>query len=264
VGFNGNSSNDDGSWGAVSNLDLFFASMYNFYQHKGLSNIVATGICNIATLAFTVIFSTFLFSFVDWGLLWSCKDESSCHHHLSAYLRSPIAHPRMADAFVLVWFLLFTLYWAWTVATVVATIREAASMSTLFHDRLGISARELQTMEWHEVVTRLEALQRSGRYTVALGGGAHHAHHVGDGDGGDGGEREDSSAPGFSARDIACRIMRKEVGGLWVSSLLLKHLHSPPPATHSTTELPHRNAEQGRAPVAASPPTLAPSAPRTG
>jgi hypothetical protein len=117
----------------VGNLDDFFASMYNFYQHKGLSTIFATGVCNTATLAFTVIFSTFLFSFVDWSALWSCRDEGSCHHHLGAYLRSPFREPRLMDGLVLVWFLLFTLYWVWTVVTVIGSLKKASAMAVRCH-----------------------------------------------------------------------------------------------------------------------------------
>lgn len=79
------------------------------------------------------------------------------------------------------------MYWAWTVFTFILLIRDASDMAILFKDKLDISNRELQTIEWHEVVSRLEALQRSGKYTIAITGGS------------------------FTARDIACRIMRKEV-----------------------------------------------------
>lgn len=82
------------------------------------------------------------------------------------------------------------MYWCWVVVLFVLSARDATDMAALFKDKLSISNRELQTIEWHEVVTRLEALQRSGKYTIAITGGS------------------------FTARDIACRIMRKEVKGL--------------------------------------------------
>ena len=44
---------------------------------------------------------------------------------------------------------------------------EAFKMNDIFQERLGIGQRELQTIEWHEVVARLVALQESGKYRIA-------------------------------------------------------------------------------------------------
>ncbi len=168
-----------------SDLDVFFRGMYHYFQHRGFATIVTGGVTNVLTLGFTVVFSSFLFSWVDWSLLSKCRDENSCQP-ASAYLRNPLRNPSFMDVMVFIWSLLFTAYWAWTVAGAVHEAREAADMGRLF-EKLGISAKDLITVEWNVVVTRLEALHKSGRYTVAI-----------------------NSPAGFTARDIACRIMRKE------------------------------------------------------
>lgn len=89
---------------------------------------------------------------------------------------------------------------------------------------MGITHRELQTMEWHQVVTKFEALhqnQSGRRFTVDTlggggGGGCRGGGEAGGGgsngsDGNGSGQGGAAAAVGFSARDIACRIMRKEV-----------------------------------------------------
>jgi hypothetical protein len=53
---------------------------------------------------------------------------------------------------VLFWFVLLAAYWAWSIAAFVASARQATKMAQLLHGKLGISPRELQTIEWHEVV----------------------------------------------------------------------------------------------------------------
>lgn len=179
---------DDDGWGAVSNLDVFFGNMYFFYQNRGMATILTTGISNTITLAFTVIFSTFLFSFIHWNKLWECRDETSCAPNAHDYIRDPFQNAGFLDAMVFIWFILFSLYWLWTVVLFIASTRDASEMDRIFKEKLNISNKELQTIEWHEVVSRLEALQRSGKYTIAI----------------------NSPKGGFTARDIACRIMRKE------------------------------------------------------
>jgi hypothetical protein len=62
----------------VPNLDVFFQNMYRYYQNKGFSSIVAAGVTNLVSMAFTVALSTWLFALVDWHKLTTCNDEDSC------------------------------------------------------------------------------------------------------------------------------------------------------------------------------------------
>jgi autophagy-related protein 9 len=48
-------------------LDVFFGNVYKYYCQKGFVPTVATGASDVVTLGFTVIFSTFLLSWVNWG-----------------------------------------------------------------------------------------------------------------------------------------------------------------------------------------------------
>ena len=66
-------------WGAVSNLDQFFSTMYSYYYSKGLPTMCVTGVTNLLPLGFTIVLSTCLFALVDYAALLECRDESSCH-----------------------------------------------------------------------------------------------------------------------------------------------------------------------------------------
>jgi hypothetical protein len=102
-GFKGVINESEDVWGAVSNLDVFFGNMYNYYHSRGLTTIVTSGLSNIITLAFTVIFSTFLFSFVKWTKLWKCRDEESCAPSAHDYVRNPFKHTTFLDVMVFIW-----------------------------------------------------------------------------------------------------------------------------------------------------------------
>ena len=54
-------------WSAVANLDIYFTSMYNYFNKRGLVAVIVGGVTDIITLGFTVFFSTFLFSWADRG-----------------------------------------------------------------------------------------------------------------------------------------------------------------------------------------------------
>ena len=52
----GDDTDEESSWGAVSNLDVFFTSMYRYFKYRGLAVILVDGFTNIITLGFTVQF----------------------------------------------------------------------------------------------------------------------------------------------------------------------------------------------------------------
>jgi autophagy-related protein 9 len=173
-------------WGAVSDLDVFFTNMYEYYYARGLSTCVMRGISSIVILGFTVLLSTFLFAFVDWSALLSCNSEETCAG-FGEYLTSrALYRPTAFHLLVWVYFLLFFVYWLSKVLSTWGAIKDAVDMHKLYRDRLEISEDELQTMEWSEVVQRFLALQNSGRYRVAI-------------------QKRD-----LTAHDIVSRIMRKE------------------------------------------------------
>ena len=156
------------------------------------------------TLGFTVVFSTFLFSWVDWTALLECKDEHTCHPFLH-YVSNPMERPTLWSVMVFIWFCLFSVYWLWTVLSFGTQARDAMGMHRFFQHRLGISQRDLQTIEWHEVVARLVALQESGKYRIAI------------------------NKAGLTAQDIACRIMRKENYLIALINKRVLPLHLPVP-----------------------------------
>ncbi|CAN0020353.1 unnamed protein product [Ascophyllum nodosum] len=173
-------------WGAVENLDVFFTNMYKYYHSRGLRNIASRGVAHLLILAFTVLFSTFLLSFMDWKALLSCRDEDTCHP-LSQYVTTAAFHkPNMFHVLVWMYMFLFLLYWLWSLLSLCASLRDFVDMHHLYNSRLGISAVDMHTIEWSEVVRRFLRLQNSGRYRVAI--------YTSD----------------VTAHDIASRIMRKE------------------------------------------------------
>ncbi|KAL7467130.1 hypothetical protein ACHAXS_007392 [Conticribra weissflogii] len=66
-------------WAAVSDLDVFFTSLYNYYYHRGIGSILGQGIVELVSLFFTLWLSLVLFAYIDWRGLLKCNDEESCH-----------------------------------------------------------------------------------------------------------------------------------------------------------------------------------------
>jgi len=158
-------------WGAVANLDLFFASLYNYYYHRGLVPIIGKGIVELISLFFTLWLSVFLFQYLDWKGLWECRDEETCRDTLSSYILEKPFHSVSTWNFLMVLYvLLFSAYGIFSIATFVTNMKDAMQSKFIFEDKLGISARKLEggAVEWHEIVKKILELQRSREYRVAI------------------------------------------------------------------------------------------------
>jgi hypothetical protein len=156
-------------WGAVSNLDLYFQSLYSYFYHRGLVPIIGKGVVELLTLVFTLVLSIFLFAYVDWHGLSQCTDESTCRPQFSEYIRP---RPR-ATLLVVTYSIIFLIYTAFAFTSFWRTFQDALQAKWVFEERLGISAHRLLggAVDWdHDVVGKILELQQSGTYRIAIHG----------------------------------------------------------------------------------------------
>lgn len=185
---------------ATADLDLFFSNVYGYYVERGLPAIVAARITNLVSVGFTVLLSTLLFAFLDWGRLMECKSEATCaplHHYLDWGPLGQILGVSSADEVPISWpwaclmavyFLTCSAFWLWNLVSFFPTLRTALEMRRFFRYKLRIDNRQLQTVSWDVVVRRLARLQRSSSH----------------------GNRIQLNKLELTAHDVATRIMRKE------------------------------------------------------
>lgn len=60
----------------MDNLDTFLTRVYSYYAEKGFVTMVVARISNLLTLGFTIVFSCFLFLYVNWSILFTCQKEA--------------------------------------------------------------------------------------------------------------------------------------------------------------------------------------------
>jgi hypothetical protein len=163
--------NRDG-WGQVANLDLFFTSLYSYFYHRGLVPIIGKGLVELISLFFTLWLSVFLFVYLDWGALYTCRDEETCRAYLSDYiLENPFQRRNWLWRFmIVVYILLYTAYGIFAVSAFIKTAKDALEAKFVFEDKLGISSQKLEggAVEWYEIVRKLGDLQNSGDYRIAV------------------------------------------------------------------------------------------------
>lgn len=171
----------------VKNLDRFFSCMYRYYVSKGIGAVLLSELCSLVSLAFTVVFTAFLFAFVNWEALLRCHDEDSCGDlDSTAFIINPFHHtPTRTRFFVILYLLLAVGFWGRRCFTAMQTISDAIEMAEFYRATLGLQLVDLQGMQWFEVVQRLIDLHEQGVHRVAV-------------------------KETLSVHDVVLRIMRKE------------------------------------------------------
>ena len=157
----------------IQNLDAWFTSLYSYFKEKGFHCIVVGRVVNLLTLGFTIFFSGFLLLYVDWEALGgSCAEASHetgdpCDILRDATFASPLRHrSALANFVVVVYLLLFSVYWTWSLVRLVVDLRPLLEMRSFCVRKLQLSDRDIQTITWPEVVARVVHLQATTRLCI--------------------------------------------------------------------------------------------------
>ena len=181
-------------WGAYSKLDRFFARLYSYYLEKGFSVILLSRVMNLLTLAFTIFFSGFLLLFVNWGAIHACGRDDDCEVAKVILNTTPLKHVLFWKVMVILYLTIFSAYFVLMLVQIVNDMKELADVKDFVNNKLGMSDRELQTITWPELVSRLVGVQEHTRLCITRD---------------------------LSAHDIVNRIMRKEN---YLIGMLNKHI----------------------------------------
>ncbi len=143
------------------NPDAFYTGIYAYYYAQGFAHIILQRITSLVMLTFTVVFATFLMAGVRWSLMASCTGEDTCGT-LSSYVVNPFDDLRSRGwevcMAVVIPMIGFVVYVAWYIMSSVGLVSQANQVRVYYRDMLRIRDRDLQTMEWEEIVRRLESV----------------------------------------------------------------------------------------------------------
>ncbi|UZJ52110.1 hypothetical protein CBS101457_001430 [Exobasidium rhododendri] len=172
-------------WGTLQDMDEFLQEVYAYYNGKGLFCIALTKVLNLLTIAFVIGFSTFLVG---------CVDYSQIKH--DGKLSDVIVDRCFSRFSGLSFFALvaFVLAYGLQVVRFGLGFSKLVAMSRFYGHLLNIPDADVQSIPWHEVVSRLSHLRQTYPNTSISSsrGGI------------------PSTESNLDAHDVANRIMRQE------------------------------------------------------
>ncbi|KAI0958042.1 hypothetical protein AcW1_006235 [Taiwanofungus camphoratus] len=193
------------NWVNVYNLDAFLQEAYYYYEGKGIYSIALSRGLNLLTVGFVIGFSTFLLGCVDYSRIRPDGDN-----RLSDIIVGRCVS--RFSGFTLIFFILFTAFFAWQLVTFALGIIRLVDMYRFYTYLLHIPDADIQTISWPEVVRRIGAIREDNPLTALSSAGA-----------------GQSITAKLDAHDIANRIMRQENYLIALFNKELLDLRVPPP-----------------------------------
>ncbi|KAG1448965.1 hypothetical protein G6F46_011064 [Rhizopus delemar] len=164
-------------WANVENMDYFFQRVYEYYQGKGIYCILLARLLNLLTLAFMIVFSTFLIGCVNYS-------EIPSHHTLSEVVVPQCLSKLSSTKFL--YLIMFILWWTWQAIRFITDIPALREMHNFYIFLLNIPDEDMQTVSWQTVLERIIDIRETNPNT------------------------SEQSSLRLTEHDVANRIMRKE------------------------------------------------------
>ncbi|KAF2267395.1 autophagy-related protein 9 [Lojkania enalia] len=176
-------------WVNVSDLDGFLSEVYNYYTGCGIYSIILRRTLTLLQTAFVVAFVTFLTWCIDYTEFPKSRKTSEA--------LVPKCTKKIHGFWILgLW--MFIIYWTWSVIQLFRDIPSLRQMHDFYAYLLDIPDRDIQSVQWQQVVNRIIAL-RDHNLTTASNLSPETRKLL-----------DSKSRQRLNAVDIASRLMRKE------------------------------------------------------
>ncbi|KAF2656004.1 APG9-domain-containing protein [Lophiostoma macrostomum CBS 122681] len=145
-------------WANVTDLDSFIRDVYDYFTGCGIYSILLRRLLTQLQSAFVVAFITFL----TWCIDYSKLPES---HRLSDVLVPKCTKKIHGFWIFVLW--IFILYWLYSSVQLVLEIPKLRAMRDFYQYLLDIPDRDIQTVQWQQVVVRIMGLRDQNLITAA-------------------------------------------------------------------------------------------------
>lgn len=159
-------------WNHIEDLDTFFKRVYQYHQGNGMFCMMLQHILELMQFMFVIVFSTFLFTCVDYDILFRNKDPP----HFNASFTDKItiwdvirSHDDCLEQFTawLVFVIVISsIVWLVRLGYVSFIFFQFWEIKMFFNSALGMVDKELTNITWEEVQQRLMEVQVEQRMCI--------------------------------------------------------------------------------------------------
>lgn len=144
-------------WNHIEDLDSFFSRMYRYHQRHGFLCMVLQEVLELVQFLFVVSFTTFLLYCVNYPVLFKDVEITKAKITLSDVVHKP----EFRDFGFLTWLALVTALFVWILRFLrgIYHLIYFWDIKQFYNVALNIADGELDNLTWHEIQTRVRAVQ---------------------------------------------------------------------------------------------------------
>ena len=161
-------------WNHIEDLDSFFTRVYHYHQNHGLLCMMLQQVFELAQFIFIIVFTAFLFSCVDYDILFRNKFPSGFEPNVTDKITLPDAfrtHAQCMEHFswqLVLAILAASLFWLMRFGHACYTFFQFWEIKQFFNSALGIHDKELGNITWEEVEQRVMEVQVRSYYLLLV------------------------------------------------------------------------------------------------
>ncbi|CAG0917091.1 unnamed protein product [Notodromas monacha] len=150
-------------WNHVADLDSFFRRVYWYHQKHGVLCMIAQEFLELVQFLFVIVFSVFLLQCVDYRVLF--RDKTAPGHNATDKISlSDAVLPANQclthfNGILIVVLMVAAVFWALFLVRFVCNAFFYWEIARFYQSALKIGQKELNNLTWHEVQSRLRAVQ---------------------------------------------------------------------------------------------------------
>ncbi|KAG7172558.1 autophagy-related protein 9A-like [Homarus americanus] len=159
-------------WNHLEDLDSFFTRVYQYHQNHGLLCMMLQQIFELAQFIFIIVFTSFLFTCVDYDILFRNKFPPDFNVTLTDKITLPDAirtHDQCMEHYtwkMVIVILLASVFWVLRLFHAGFTFFQFWEIKLFFNKALGIHDQELGNITWEEVEQRVMDVQVEQRMCI--------------------------------------------------------------------------------------------------
>ncbi|XP_071487635.1 autophagy-related protein 9A-like [Diadema antillarum] len=154
-------------WNHIENLDEFFTRVYHYHQKHGYLCMMLAQVLELVQFLFIIFFSLFLVRCVNYEVLFQDGDVGDKKVTIPQVIRSSecLSDPHGAGVIVIC-LIIAGMFWLHRLLRVLYNAFHFWEIRAFYTKALKISSKELVNLTWHDVLKRVQQVQREQRMCI--------------------------------------------------------------------------------------------------
>ena len=149
----------------TNEVDKTLIRIYKYFYYKGYFNAIIGKIVSLATLTFVVLFSLFLFNCIDYSMISKFTNPDITYD-----MGQAITLKNLFSMNIFFWMYIgiFIIFFGWKIVEIIYDSKILKDIKQFYNNQLDIKDKDLHTIKWNEITTKLIDLHDKGTFLPEL------------------------------------------------------------------------------------------------